>query len=413
MKNRFGAFAVRMGYVTEKELEECAVEQHRVVRETGKAKRLGEILIDKGYMTNEQIREVLLAQQKVTGAHKVVGGFEVTAKIGVGGMGAVYKARQVSLDRPVALKILPPKFAEDEEFIGRFVREARAAAALNHPNIIQGIDVGYADGYHYFAMELVEGMSLSQRIKRDGPLAQQDALRIAEEMAGALQHAHSRGLVHRDIKPGNILIGKDGVAKLADLGLARRVVDNLHGSGVGKAVGTPYYISPEQARGESQIDIRADIYSLGATLYQAVTGQPPFDGPSPPVVLTKHLRDPVPSARDVKPDLSAPFSKMLMKMMAKTREERFQTPDELLEEIQRLRSGRPPKRLNSTRGCPASWWGRSVLRPCSLIQVEHLAQRRGLGAVVRVRGHHLFHVGPPPLADVSPGGAVPAGDVAI
>ncbi len=265
VKNRFGAFAIRMEFITEEQLDECIAEQ-QVSRESGEGKRLGEVIIDKGYMTKEQIRSVLLAQQKVTGSHKVVGGFEVLEKIGVGGMGAVYRARQVSLDRMVALKVLPPKFAADETFVDRFVREARSAASLNHPNIIQGIDVGSADGYHYFAMELVPGESLSERMKREGFVVEDDALKITREMAEALKHAHGRGLVHRDVKPGNILLGLDGVSKLADLGLARRSVDSSSTTQPGKAVGTPFYISPEQARGEEDVDIRADIYSLGATL---------------------------------------------------------------------------------------------------------------------------------------------------
>lgn len=347
--NRFGAFAVRMGYVTEDQLTECVEEQTNAVRETGKAKRLGEILIARGFMTAEQIREILRAQQKATGSHKIVGGFEIVAKIGVGGMGAVYKARQVSLDRMVALKILPPKFAEDEEFTKRFLREARAAASLNHPNVIQGIDVGFADGYHYFAMELVEGESLSEKIRREVRISQEDALQIAEEMAGALQHARSRKLVHRDVKPGNILIGADGVSKLADLGLARRAADDPSVSKAGKAIGTPYYISPEQAMGESDVDIRADIYSLGATLYFALTGRPAYDGPNPAVVMTKHLTDPVPSAREVNPGVSPAFDKAIQKMMAKDRDDRFQSPEDLLAEIQKIRAGKPSKAAGGQR----------------------------------------------------------------
>jgi len=202
---------------------------------------------------------------------KRIGGFEVLSRVGRGGMGTVYKARQVSMNRIVALKILPPSRAKNATYVQRFLREARSAAQLSHTNIVQAIDVGNADGYYYFAMEFVDGETVQALLEREGVLDERHALTIATAVAHALDHAHRHGIVHRDVKPGNIMIDLHGAVKLADLGLARSVepIDTVTVDGVG--VGTPHYIAPEQARGETDVDCRADIYSLGATLYHLLT----------------------------------------------------------------------------------------------------------------------------------------------
>ncbi|NQT89530.1 serine/threonine protein kinase, partial [bacterium] len=225
---------------------------------------------------------------------KVIGGYEVLEQLGKGGMGTVFKARQVSMDRLVALKVLPPKLAEDEAYVARFVREARAAAKLTHPNIVQGYDVGEADGTHYFAMELVDGPSVKNLLDRSGTIEEKKALNIAGAVARALEEAQRHGIVHRDIKPDNIMINSRGIVKLADLGLARTTakVDTVTLDGT--AIGTPQYMSPEQVRAEPDLDTRADIYALGATLYHMVTGEFPFDGPTPAAIIAKHIADPVP-----------------------------------------------------------------------------------------------------------------------
>ena len=288
---------------------------------------------------------------------KRLGNFQIIEKLGVGGMGVVYKARQLSMDRFVALKVLPRRLARDRSFIERFLREARSAARLNHPNIVQGIDVGEAEGLYYFAMELVVGESLKDRLKRAGRLSQVEALGIAKQVALGLEHANAHHITHRDIKPDNILLtrsgvrqahpalspSKGGVAKLADLGLAKRKSDvavTQHGG----PIGTPLYMSPEQARGKDDVDIRSDIYSLGATLYHAVVGSPPFTGPNSTAIITKHLFEKPPSPRAAVPELTEGFSSVLLKMLAKEPRQRYQSPTDLLEDINRLLNGRPPIR---------------------------------------------------------------------
>ena len=186
-----------------------------------------------------------------TGQKRAIGGFEIIAKLGQGAMGAVFKARQVSVDRIVALKVLPRNLAKNENYVVRFLREAHAAAKLDHVNIVQGIDAGQADGYHYFAMEFVDGNTLRDVLTAQGKLSEQHALEIARDVARALDCAHEAGLIHRDVKPDNVLIASDGTVKLADLGLARETERTDSGvTQVGTPLGTPNYISPEQVRGE-------------------------------------------------------------------------------------------------------------------------------------------------------------------
>jgi len=272
-----------------------------------------------------------------------VGGFEVLGRLGKGGMGTVLKARQVSMDRIVALKILPKRFASNEVFVQRFLREARSAAKLSHPNIVQGIDVGHADGYYYFAMEYVDGSTVRDLLQAGGTVDEARALDIATGIAHALEHAQKHDIVHRDIKPENVMITKDGVVKLADLGLARStgVVDTV--TVEGSALGTPHFMSPEQAEGHRDVDTRADIYSLGATLFRMVTGEYPYDGPTALAVAMKHVTQPVPIAAERRPEVASPLSELIAWMMEKKREDRPQSPAALLRAVERVRKGLPPR----------------------------------------------------------------------
>jgi len=276
---------------------------------------------------------------------KEIGGFEILSKLGQGGMGAVYKARQISLDRIVALKVLPQNIAKDATFIERFQREARASAKLNHPNIVQGIDVGKdaASGYWYFAMEFVEGPSLRKMLDDQKTIPETRALEITKEVARALEVVAASKMVHRDIKPDNILITSDGSAKLADLGLAKQLNEDVNLTQSGQAVGTPYYMPPELARGQnSACDIRTDIYSLGATLFHLVTGKPPFQGDTGAVIMVKHLTEPAPKASKVNPAVSEGCSRLIEKMMQKKPEQRVQTPADLIVQIDRVLRGEAP-----------------------------------------------------------------------
>jgi len=322
----------------------AALEQ---VEQLGASSCAREIAVNRGLLRARQADRVLSAcgLRAPTPARSTgrIGNFRLLERLGVGGMGVVYKARQVTMDRLVALKILPPRSAKDRSFVERFIREARSAARLNHPNIVQGIDVGEADGVYYFAMELVEGESLRERIRRLGRISQGEALGIARQVALALEHANAHNIIHRDIKPDNILLTRNGTAKLADLGLAKRPSD-LSVTQPNAQLGTPLYMSPEQARGQSALDTRSDIYSLGATLYHAVVGSPPFTSPNAAAVITKHLFEKPPWPRDAVPELTEGFCNVLMKMLAKKPAARYQSPTQLLEDVNRLIQGRVPIR---------------------------------------------------------------------
>ena len=263
-----------------------------------------------------------------------IGDFEVVDKLGQGGMGAVYRARQITLGRLVALKILPAQFEEDEDFVSRFQREARLAASLNHPNLVRVYSSGVADGSHFIAMELVEGETLGRRVKR-GALPLDEAVHICLDVARALQFGwQSAQLIHRDIKPSNIYLSHSGEVKLGDLGLAKSLLGNTTGlTHTGAAMGTPHYISPEQARGDKALDFRTDIYSLGCTLYQLLTGRTPYEG-DPLTVMNLHLSGPPAAILKALPGCPIPLARLVGKMMKKQRHERHQSYEELIEQME-------------------------------------------------------------------------------
>jgi serine/threonine protein kinase len=266
-------------------------------------------------------------------------GYEILGVLGRGSMATVYKARQVSLARVVALKVLHPALALNPSYTRRFEREAQAAARLSHPNIVGALDVGEDRGLRYLAMEFVDGRTVAQ-VLSGGPIAERKAAIVAMHIARALDHAHRSGLVHRDIKPANIMVTKEGIAKLGDMGLAKEVQADGSQTDEGIAMGTPFYVSPEQARGERKVDIRTDIYGLGATMFHMVTGRVPYPGANPAVVMTKHLNDPVPEPDEINPAVSRGISQIIEKMLAKEREERYQSPAELMTDLQAYLDGK-------------------------------------------------------------------------
>ena len=302
-ERRYLRAAVRDGYLS---VDQCAtiVGELERRRESGlhairdltiRTGHLGEKIAYKIYQrVSQEMREVPDDLARVNG-------FDVIEPLAKGSMSAVFKARQVSLDKIVALKILPPGLSEDPVFHERFVREARAVARLNHPNIVAALDAGKADGYHFFAMEYVDGSTIREIVQARGPIDEREALKVAYFVARTLKHAHAAGIVHRDIKPANVMLTRDGKVKLTDLGLARLDADNGDPSltQVGKSVGTPYYMSPEQARSGFATDTRSDIYALGATLFYMLSGRPPFEGETPSAILAKHVQAPVPDVRMV------------------------------------------------------------------------------------------------------------------
>ncbi len=267
-----------------------------------------------------------------------VGEFELREAIGAGGMGAVFRAFDTTLERSVALKILPPEQASDPEIVRRFYQEARAAARLDHENIARVHSLGHDRAYHYIAFEFIDGTTIRQRVEAKGPLSASEAVNYTLQISDALVHAAERQVVHRDIKPSNIIVTPQGRAKLVDMGLARRFErhrdDGLTQSGM--TLGTFDYISPEQARDPRDVDVRSDLYSLGCTLYHMLTGRPPFPEGTVLQKLLQHQEETPPDVRSLNPEVPDGLAEVVAKLMAKDREERYQTPEDLVRALQKL-----------------------------------------------------------------------------
>ena len=338
-----GRLVVEQGLTTPAELQECLeLQRHKAAEDGSNAVPLGELLVQGGMITQRQLQRIAPLAEDVGKGQKIPG-YRIKKRLGAGAMATVYMARQLSLDRIVAIKVLPRKYTNNTQYIERFYAEGKAAAKLNHANIVQAIDVGKSGDYHYFVMEYVEGHTVGDDLTKKTKYAETEALDIVIQVARALEHAHKAGFIHRDVKPKNIMIAKDGVAKLADMGLARAESDREAAEAEqGKAYGTPYYISPEQIRGEIDVDFRADIYGLGCTFYHMVTGQVPFEGPNPSAVMHQHLK-----AESVPPDhlnaeLSAGVSEVIEVCMAKSPDKRYDSTGDLLEDLKAVVKGEPP-----------------------------------------------------------------------
>jgi eukaryotic-like serine/threonine-protein kinase len=257
--------------------------------------------------------------------------YELEELVGTGGMSSVYRAHDRMLERDVALKVLHQEFTADRDYVERFRREARSVAQLSHPNIVTVIDRGEQDGRQYIVFEYVRGENLKALVQRVGPLPEEDAVRLALQIARALGFAHDNGLVHRDVKPQNVLLNGDGQAKVTDFGIARSLdVGGL--TQTGTVMGTSDYIAPEQARG-SQVDAQSDIYSLGAVLYELLTGEVPFPGDNFVAVAMRHINEPPPSVRERRPDVSPRLDAVIRRAMAKEPRDRFGSMDELCAEL--------------------------------------------------------------------------------
>ncbi|NUP97513.1 MAG: serine/threonine protein kinase, partial [Planctomycetaceae bacterium] len=266
-------------------------------------------------------------------------GYRIEAVLGRGSAGVVYRAVQLAVERPVALKILHPEVAARGKAVKRLQREARTTARLAHPGIVTAIDMGQAGGLWWYAMELVDGPSLADKLKRDGPLSEREAVKLFIPLCEALEHAVDAGVVHRDIKPGNILVDSGNRARIVDLGLAL-AEDDPALTAQGGTLGTPHYISPEQARNPTAADVRSDIWSLGATLYHCLCGRPPFAGKSVAEILSGVLYAPVPDPQEFAPELSNNLALVLRKCLTRDPARRYQHPRELREDLERIRERR-------------------------------------------------------------------------
>jgi serine/threonine-protein kinase len=336
-EERLAHALISRGLLTREEVHSCRADG----AESG-TKALLKRLVTAGFLTANQADrahkelETLLGQQ--------IPGYQLLERLGQGAMGTVYKARQMSMNRLVAIKVLHPRLAANPEFLQRLTREAHLAARLSHNNIIQAIDVGSAGPLHYFVMELVEGQTIREILEKSKVYDEREAVEIILQIAQALQHAHRRGLIHRDVKPGNIVLTTDGIAKLADLGMARETDDAvLAQREKGIAMGTPYYMSPEQIRGRQNIDGRADLYGLGATLYHMVTGKPPYYYPETERVLMAHLEEELTPPDHLNQKLSSGLGEVVEYLMAKERRRRYQKADDLIIDLECLLSGEAPK----------------------------------------------------------------------
>jgi serine/threonine protein kinase len=336
-EERLAHALISRGLLTREEAHSCRADGN----DAG-PKALLKRLVAAGFLTAHQAEradkelETLLGQQ--------IPGYQLLERLGQGAMGTVYKARQMSMNRLVAIKVLHPRLAANPEFLQRLTREAHLAARLSHNNIIQAIDVGSAGPLHYFVMELVEGQTIREILEKGKIYEEKEGIEIILQIAQALQHAHRRGLIHRDVKPANIVLTTDGIAKLADLGMARETDDAvLARREKGIAMGTPYYMSPEQIRGRQNIDGRADLYALGATLYHMVTGKPPYYYPETDRVLMAHLEEELTPPDHLNEKLSSGLGEVVEYLMAKERRRRYQKADDLIIDLECLLAGEAPK----------------------------------------------------------------------
>ncbi len=341
----FEQLAVENGLVTENQVQECLAAQDDARRDAREPDPVESIMVAKGFMSVDEVRAIKTALGRMTrdeekGEPLRIGNYEIIGKIGDGGLGTVYKARQISMSRDVALKVLHKKWLTDEEFKKRFLLEARLAGRLSHQNLIQVYDVGRDRGVYYFSMEFVDGETVEDMIERDGPLDPPKAVDFVIQCLRAIAYIKNYDIVHRDIKPGNMMVTRKGNLKLGDFGFVKSKLDPMIAT-EGEVLGTPDYISPEQAMGLETIDWRSDQYSLGCSLYHMLTGKPPYEG-SGSSVMRQHIKSDLPDPRTINSNIPDPVVQVLERMMAKDPRDRYQDTDQFFEDLELVKMGHDP-----------------------------------------------------------------------
>lgn len=365
----FGELALLKELVTREQLESALRAQGNRREREDRAPKIATILVREGIISKAEAKEILRLQRE----KGPITGYELLEHLGTGGMGCVFRARETATGREVAIKILPPRATQNSRFRARFLREAQVTQTLEHENLVRSFAQGECRDHLWFAMELVPGMTLRERIKRFGAAPEREVRDVMRQLVGGMAHYWAQRIVHRDIKPENIMVTPDGVAKLADLGLCRQLDDDTHLTRVGKTLGTPLYISPELARGRSDIDIRSDLYSLGATIYHLACGVPPFEGTSQADLLRAHVEQSPPAPRLKNPRLSEGIEALLLNLLSKDPDDRLPTPEAVLEALERLEQGKPV--------LPGQ--GRRTPRPNTVAAVPASARRRGSTSAIR------------------------------
>jgi serine/threonine protein kinase len=308
---------------------------------------------------------------------RTLGSYQITQELGRGGMAVVYRAYQPSLNRHVAIKVLPPQLSFDHQFVERFQREARAAARLRHPNIVVIHDVGHQDGLYYIVMEYLEGRTLKELIEQKGPLPAERPSHIVDQVSAALDYARQQSIVHRDVKPANIFVGKGDQITLTDFGIAKAASDAEQLTRTGVLMGTPEYMAPEQAEG-GRVDHRTDLYALGIVLYQMLAGRVPFRGTTPHATLHAVIYEPPPPLHQINPEISRAVEEVVLKAIAKEPGQRFQSGAELAKALRAALASQPdPVPLTSQpmtvraprRRSPAVWIALAMVAVLGLLLV--------------------------------------------
>ncbi|MBI3722357.1 serine/threonine protein kinase [bacterium] len=335
----FSKLALKNGFMTREQVKDCLKELRRNgVDAVNEGVRFEDMAVERGFLTNDQATAVGLAYKRLRKDNEKrkwqVKGYEIYGKLGEGGLGVVFKAKQISMNRLVALKILHKRWLNDEEFKQRFLVEARLVGKLSHQNLIKVYDVGREDWKLYFSMEYIEGETLEDVIEREGPLETVRSIDLTLQVLRAINYIARYDIVHCDIKPSNVMLTTDGVVKLGDFGFVKSNIE-IAVTEQGSVLGTPDYISPEQAMGK-QVDFRSDIYSLGVTLYHMVAKAPPFDG-TVSTIMRAHIREPLPSPKTHNPNIPDALVRVIEKMTAKEPKDRYQTCDLLFEDLEAIK----------------------------------------------------------------------------